>query len=379
MRSRYSTHEIGRRACRIAVGQPQVLGRDHDAGRQSLQVPFERRRQRLVEIVDVEDDVALWRREAAEIHQVGIAAGLHSQPAGRCVGQVGGHQRRRATIEREGRGRHAPEADRHQARQSPYVGFADDLDRIAPTLGRLPSCMSGARRRIAQGLALDPAFIRRPVGRRGLRRAIRALVPFWLGFRHGCSSRRCVADIGTLCCRAAIGIDACHPKPLQVSDRGSARSGCSKPSRRCSHTHTGSATRADSTATVLTPGPAAACGAVIGLSFHEARGGLGAYPLRGSAPGSGNLACWESGQHAMEVPHRCVRLTGRQDFAAPIGPAPAGPHIAMRGAGTPGSITARSESPHPGEKQQLAKSRDLSQCVGGKSLPPSTLVLQQVV
>ena len=37
------------------------------------------RRQGLVEIVDVEEDVALRRGEAAEVHQVSVAAGLHAK------------------------------------------------------------------------------------------------------------------------------------------------------------------------------------------------------------------------------------------------------------------------------------------------------------
>lgn len=70
-------------------------------------------------------------------------------------------------------------------------------------------------------------------------------------------------------------------------------------------------------------------GPVIGLSFHEAKGGVGAYPLRGPAHGSGYLACWESGQPAATAPHRSARLTARTGFAATIGPARAGPHIAI--------------------------------------------------
>ena len=62
-------------------GSSQVLRRDHDARREPLEIPLEWGRQRLVEVVDVEDDVALRRREAAEVHQVRVAAGLHADPA----------------------------------------------------------------------------------------------------------------------------------------------------------------------------------------------------------------------------------------------------------------------------------------------------------
>ncbi len=50
---------------------------DDDAGRKSLDVPLPGSGQGFVEIVDVEKDVALRRGEAAEIHEVGVAAGLH--------------------------------------------------------------------------------------------------------------------------------------------------------------------------------------------------------------------------------------------------------------------------------------------------------------
>lgn len=195
-------HDRGRGARRVAVGEPQVLGGDHYAGRQPLDVPFEGRRQCLVQVVEVEDDVALGRGEAAEVHQVGIAACLHAQPAGRRVGQVGGHQRRRTAVEGEGRTRHAAEADRHQRGQPALVGAADDVDRIGPALGWLPSGMRGARRRIAQRLALSPAFVGRPIGRRGFQFALGRCASSRLGSGHGCSGRGDVWDV--------VGFCRCH-------------------------------------------------------------------------------------------------------------------------------------------------------------------------
>ena len=106
-------HGFRRRLRRLAVEQPDMMGGDDDAGRQPLDVPLPRGRQGLVEIVDVEEDVALWRGEAAEIHEVSIAAGLHAKSGGWGRGQVSRHDRGRAAIEDEGRLRHAPEADRY--------------------------------------------------------------------------------------------------------------------------------------------------------------------------------------------------------------------------------------------------------------------------
>ena len=157
-------HQVGGHARRVAVGQVQVLRRDHDAGGQALEVPFEGRGQRLVQVVDVEDDVALGRGKGAEVHQVRVAAGLHAQAAARRGGQVGGHQRCRAAIEGEGRRRHAPEADRDQFGQASRVRFAQQFHRVAAALGRLPAGVRRARHRVAQGLALGTAVAGRQIG-----------------------------------------------------------------------------------------------------------------------------------------------------------------------------------------------------------------------
>ena len=58
-----------------------ILGdvtRDDEAGGQPLEVPLEGSRQRLVEVVDVEDRQSLGRRVGAEIGEVRVAAGSAS-------------------------------------------------------------------------------------------------------------------------------------------------------------------------------------------------------------------------------------------------------------------------------------------------------------
>ena len=63
----------------VAGGErPPAAGDDH-AGGQTLDVPLERRRQRLVEVVDVEHEPALRRGEDAEVQQVRVSAGLDAQ------------------------------------------------------------------------------------------------------------------------------------------------------------------------------------------------------------------------------------------------------------------------------------------------------------
>ena len=75
----------GDRACREAaralVRHVRRPGGDGDAGRQTLDVDGEiDAGQRLIEIVDVEEDVVFGRIERAEVHQMAVAAGLHRRP-----------------------------------------------------------------------------------------------------------------------------------------------------------------------------------------------------------------------------------------------------------------------------------------------------------
>ena len=76
-----------------AIGRlvPVRAAGDDDAGGQALDVPLPGGREGLVEVVDVEDLVALRRGEGAEVREVGVAAGLDGQarswasPPGRCA------------------------------------------------------------------------------------------------------------------------------------------------------------------------------------------------------------------------------------------------------------------------------------------------------
>src|SRR6516165_7355275 len=98
-----------------------------------------RSRQGFIEIVDVEDDVAFRCGEAAEIHEVTIAACLYLEI---CVGhlrQVGGHHSGSSSIEGERRLQHPTVSDRHELLHSACVRFPQDIDRVWPALGLLPS------------------------------------------------------------------------------------------------------------------------------------------------------------------------------------------------------------------------------------------------
>jgi hypothetical protein len=81
------------------------------------------RRKRLVEIVDIEDELALGRSKTPEIGDVAIAASLHADACSWGTGKIGGHQRRGAAKEREGRGAHSGITNRQQLRQSSAIRF----------------------------------------------------------------------------------------------------------------------------------------------------------------------------------------------------------------------------------------------------------------
>ena len=100
---------------------------------------------RLVEIVDVEDEPALRRGKAAEIHQMAVAAGLHMDAGRRRLRQIGGHHAGGAAVEGERRLQHAAIAQRHQIRLPGRVGGAQDADRVRPARMRPPAGMRIAR------------------------------------------------------------------------------------------------------------------------------------------------------------------------------------------------------------------------------------------
>ena len=122
----------------VLVAEP-VLPRGHlQAGRQPLHVPFPGRGQRLVEVVDVEDQPALGRAEEAEVGQVRVPARLHDHPGGRGAGQVAGHGQGRAAVVRE-RGLHHPAVPHRDQVRDPRRGLRlQQGDRVGSVRRRLP-------------------------------------------------------------------------------------------------------------------------------------------------------------------------------------------------------------------------------------------------
>ncbi len=88
-------HRRSRHCAGLLLVRSGVQRRYGDAGCKALQVDGEiHSRQRLVKVVDIEQDVVLGRHEGAEIHQVAVATGLHRKSGHRLAGQICRHDRK---------------------------------------------------------------------------------------------------------------------------------------------------------------------------------------------------------------------------------------------------------------------------------------------
>jgi hypothetical protein len=132
------------RAARLVV-ETAIPSRDLEARRQTLHVPLEWARQRLVEVVHAEDDAPVGRGEAPEVRKVRIAAQLGVKTRARRDCEVSGHQIRAAAEERELRREHAPVADRNELLHARLCLFLEQIDRVAPIRRRVPVGVSRAR------------------------------------------------------------------------------------------------------------------------------------------------------------------------------------------------------------------------------------------
>ena len=85
-----SDREIDRLA--LLVVEAAVAAGDGEARGEPLHVPLERARQRLVEVVEAEDEPAVRRGEDAEVREMRVAAELGVQARPRHAREVGRHQ-----------------------------------------------------------------------------------------------------------------------------------------------------------------------------------------------------------------------------------------------------------------------------------------------
>ena len=98
----------------VGLAEAVVARRDREARRHPLQVVLERTGQRLVEVVQVEQQLSLGGSEHPEVRQMRVAAELNLQSRPRGVLEVGGHDLGRAPVEGERRNQHPAVPHRHQ-------------------------------------------------------------------------------------------------------------------------------------------------------------------------------------------------------------------------------------------------------------------------
>src|SRR5262249_40070739 len=121
----------------VFAAEPVVPGRYLQAGGQPLDVPLPRAGQGLVEVVDVEEELALGRGIHPEVGQVRVPAGLDGQAGDGGGGQVGGHGQGGTPVVAERGGQHPPIPDRDQLGYPGTALFLQQGDRVRPAGGRV--------------------------------------------------------------------------------------------------------------------------------------------------------------------------------------------------------------------------------------------------
>ena len=149
-------HRGERHVARVGLREAVVARRDREAGGHPLDVVLERAGQRLVEVVQIEQQRSLGRCEQAEVRQVGVAAELGEEAGPRRVLEIGRHDLGRAPIERERRHHHPPVADRHQVGLARRVLLLEQCHGIGPVGGRRPLGVAGRGYFLPRCLAVSP-------------------------------------------------------------------------------------------------------------------------------------------------------------------------------------------------------------------------------
>ena len=125
-----AAHRRERGSPRFGRREAVAAGGDHDARRESLDVPLPRPGQRLVEVVRVEDERPFRRGEQAEVRDVRVAARLDGDVAARRGRQVERHHGRGSAVERERRLGHASVTQREKILEPVRLLREDDRDGI---------------------------------------------------------------------------------------------------------------------------------------------------------------------------------------------------------------------------------------------------------
>ena len=140
-------HGIARRALLVSGRAP----RQHQRSRHALQVPLERRRNRLIEIVDVEQQPSVRRGIGAQVAHMRVAANLRHNVRPRQRRQVRRHDRNRAAKIGKRRLRHQLILQPDQRRHAALHRVLQQFQRRCPALLRLqivmrmPACQLALR------------------------------------------------------------------------------------------------------------------------------------------------------------------------------------------------------------------------------------------
>ena len=193
-----------RRGTRIGSVEAVVACRDREARRHPLHVVLERPGERLVEVVQVEQQRSLGRCERTEVREVRVAAQLDVQSCGRRVLEIRRHDLRGAPIERERRDQHPPMTDGYEVGLSGGVLLLEQCDGIGTVGCRRPSGVHRRRHLLTRGLSSRASFVDARV--------------------HDCGHETLLASVADQIARIAIRIR--HPAGLHVGR-------CDRCIRRC--------------------------------------------------------------------------------------------------------------------------------------------------
>ena len=153
----------------VRLRESVVLRSDQEACGHPLDVVLEWAGQRLVEVVQIEQQPAFGRGERTEVRQVSVPAQLHRQTRPRRVLEVGGHDPRGTAVEGERRNHHPTVTHRDE------VGLA----RLVLLLQQKRSGQGG-RKRVSNPCGSTRGLHCSPLGRgRGARRLSRRRLSRW--------------------------------------------------------------------------------------------------------------------------------------------------------------------------------------------------------
>ena len=135
MRSRYERTHASTASLRGGLAEAVVATRKDEARREALDVPLPRRRKRLIQVVDVEDEPSFGRGIRAEVEQMAVAARLHAQAGDRRARQVRRHVERRSPVEGERCPHHASVANGDQSGMRPLFDCSSNRNGFGRSSG----------------------------------------------------------------------------------------------------------------------------------------------------------------------------------------------------------------------------------------------------